>query len=43
VRLAGGSFAISSVPGEGTRLELCFPLTEQEPIKPHATVEVVSP
>lgn len=43
VRLAGGSLAISSVPGEGTRLELCFPLTEQEQTKPHATVEVLSP
>ncbi|CUS36731.1 PAS domain-containing sensor histidine kinase [Candidatus Nitrospira nitrificans] len=43
VRLAGGSFIISSVPGEGTRLELCFPLTEHEQTKPHATVEVASP
>ncbi|MDH4088736.1 MAG: PAS domain S-box protein [Nitrospira sp.] len=43
VRLAGGSFVISSVPGEGTRLELCFPLTEQEPTKPLPTVEVISP
>lgn len=43
VRLAGGSFIISSVPGEGTRLELCFPLTEHEQTKPHATVEVTSP
>ena len=43
VRLAGGSFAISSVLGEGTRLELCFPLTEQEQTKLHATVEVISP
>lgn len=43
VRLAGGSFVISSAPGEGTRIELCFPLTEQEQAKPHATVEVISP
>ncbi len=42
VRLAGGSLVISSVPGEGTRLELCFPLTEQEQTKPHAAVEVIS-
>ncbi len=43
VRLAGGSFVISSVPGEGTRLELCFPLTEHEQTKPHGTVGVISP
>lgn len=43
VRLAGGSFVISSAPGEGTRLELCFSLTEQEQTKPHTTVEVLSP
>ncbi|NGZ08665.1 MAG: PAS domain S-box protein [Nitrospira sp. LK70] len=42
VRLAGGSLVISSTPGEGTRLELCFPLTEQEQAKPHAAVEVMS-
>lgn len=42
VRLAGGSLVISSAPGEGTRLELCFQLTEQEQTKPHATVEVLS-
>lgn len=43
VRLAGGSFVISSVPDEGTRLELCFPLTEQEQAKLQTTVEVISP
>ncbi len=43
VRLAGGSFVISSAPGEGTRIELCFPFIEQEQIQPHATVEVISP
>lgn len=43
VRLAGGSLVISSAPGEGTRLELCFPLTEQEQTKPHVTAEVISP
>lgn len=42
VRLAGGSFVISSAPGKGTRLELCFSLIEQEQIKPHAMVEVIS-
>jgi two-component system sensor histidine kinase UhpB len=43
VRLAGGSLVISSAPGEGTRLELCFPLTEQEQTKPNVTAEVISP
>ncbi|MDF0675338.1 MAG: PAS domain S-box protein [Nitrospira sp.] len=42
VRLAGGSLVISSAPGDGTRLELCFPLTEQEQAKPHVAVEVIS-
>jgi hypothetical protein len=42
VRLAGGSFVISSVPGEGTRLELCFSLTGQEQTRPPVTVEVIS-
>jgi len=42
VRLAGGSLVISSTPGEGTRLELCFRLREQEQAKPHAAVEVMS-
>lgn len=42
VRLAGGSLVISSAPGEGTRLELCFPLREQEQAKSHVTVEVIS-
>jgi len=43
VRLAGGSFSISSVPSEGTRLELCFPLTEQQLTTPEVTAEVISP
>jgi PAS domain S-box-containing protein len=43
VRLAGGRLLISSAPGEGTRLELGFPFTEQEQFKPDATVEVISP
>ncbi len=43
VRLASGSLIISSVPGEGTKLELCFPLTEEEQTKSHATAEVISP
>ena len=42
VRLADGSLVISSVPGEGTRLELCFLLTGQEQTKPSETVEVIS-
>ncbi len=43
VRLAGGSLVVSSTLGEGTRLELCFPLTEQEQTKTHVTVEVLLP
>jgi hypothetical protein len=43
VRLAGGRLLISSAPGEGTRLELGFPFTEQEQFKTDATVEVISP
>lgn len=43
VRLAGGSLVISSAPGEGARLELRFPLTEQEQTKPHVTAEVILP
>lgn len=42
VRLAGGSLVISSALGEGTRLELYFPLTEQEQAKPHVAVEAIS-
>jgi two-component system sensor histidine kinase UhpB len=42
-RLAGGRLLIASAPGEGTRLELGFPFTEQEQFKPDATVEVISP
>ena len=41
VRLAGGSFVMSSVPGEGTRLDLSFPLSEDEPMKPDTAVEVL--
>lgn len=42
VRLAGGSLLISSVPGEGTRLQLCFSLTnfDQPPVS--RTVEVTA-
>jgi two-component system sensor histidine kinase UhpB len=43
VRLAGGSLVISSAPGEGTRLELCFSLTEQKQAKSLVTAEVISP
>jgi len=43
VRLAGGALEISSAPGHGTRLELCFPLTEQNQSKQPATVEVMAP
>ena len=42
VRLAGGTLVISSVPGGGTRLELCFSLTGQEQTNPPVTVEVIS-
>lgn len=42
VRLAGGNLVISSTPGEGTRLELYFPLTEHMQTKSHETVEVLS-
>lgn len=43
VRLAGGSFVMSSVPGEGTRLDLSFPLCEHEPMKLDTAVEVLLP
>jgi PAS domain S-box-containing protein len=42
VRLAGGRLAISSTPGQGTRLQLCFPLTEQDQAKQHEPVEVIT-
>jgi two-component system sensor histidine kinase UhpB len=40
VRLAGGSFVVLSTPGEGTRLDLRFPLAEHQ-ISPHARTEVL--
>lgn len=43
VRLAGGAFEIVSAPGRGTRLELCFPLDEQDQRKQVGTVEVMVP
>lgn len=43
VRLAGGSLVMSSVPGEGTRLDLSFPLCEHEPTKSDTVVEVLLP
>ena len=43
VRLAGGVLEISSAPGHGTRLELCFTLTEQNQGRQPATVEVMAP
>jgi len=41
VRLAGGSFVMSSAPGEGARLDLSFPLYEQETTKPDTAVEAL--
>jgi two-component system sensor histidine kinase UhpB len=43
VRLAGGAFEIVSAPDQGTRVELCFPLGEQDPSKQFGTVEVMVP
>jgi two-component system sensor histidine kinase UhpB len=43
VRLAGGSLIISSVPGEGTRLDLRFPLADQGRAMRRGTVEVTAP
>lgn len=43
VRLAGGSFVIASARGEGTRLDLHFPLVEQEQPEQSAMSEVISP
>jgi two-component system sensor histidine kinase UhpB len=43
VRLAGGTFGIVSAPGQGTKLELCFPLSEQDQSKHLGTVEVMVP
>lgn len=42
VRLAGGSLLISSAPGEGTRLQLCFPLTDFDQPPVSRTVEVTA-
>ncbi|MDH5641695.1 MAG: sensor histidine kinase, partial [Nitrospira sp.] len=41
VRLAGGRLMISSVPGQGCRLELHFPLVEYDPPKRSGVVEAV--
>ena len=43
IRLAGGAFEIVSTLGQGTRLELCFPLAEQDQSKQLGTVEVLVP
>jgi two-component system sensor histidine kinase UhpB len=43
VRLAGGNLAISSEPGQGTRLEVRFPLTEQDQSRQPGTSEVMVP
>lgn len=42
VRLAGGALEISSEVGQGTRLELCFPLIEQDQTTPYGSVEVMT-
>ncbi|MGC4096458.1 MAG: PAS domain S-box protein [Nitrospira sp.] len=42
VRLAGGALEISSAVGQGTRLELCFPLIEQDQTTPYGSVEVMT-
>ncbi len=43
VRLAGGVLEISSAPGQGARIELCFPLVEQDQRTHPGTVEVMAP
>ncbi len=43
VRLAGGTLAISSTPDRGTKLQLCFPLTQHDQADQHGPVEVMSP
>lgn len=42
VRLAGGVLEIASAPGQGTRLELRFPLTDQDQSRQRGTVEVTA-
>lgn len=42
VRLAGGALEISSEVGQGTRLELSFPLIEQDQTTPYGSVEVMT-
>ena len=42
VRLAGGALEISSEVGQGTRLELSFPLIEQDQTIPYGSVEVMT-
>ena len=43
IRLAGGAFEIVSALGQGTRLELCFPLAEPDQSQQLGTVEVLVP
>lgn len=42
VRLAGGKLVILSAPGQGTRLQLCFSLTEYDQSPVSRTVEVTA-
>ncbi|MBK9308144.1 MAG: PAS domain S-box protein [Nitrospira sp.] len=42
VRLAGGNLVIVSVPGQGTRLQLCFSLTEYDQSQVSRTAEVTA-
>ncbi len=42
VRLAGGNLVIVSVPGQGTRLQLCFSLTEYDRPQVSRTAEVTA-
>lgn len=42
VRLAGGSLMIVSAPGQGARIQLCFPLTEYDQPQARRTVEVTA-
>jgi PAS domain S-box-containing protein len=42
VRLAGGKLVIVSAPGQGTRLQLCFSLTEYDRLQVSRTAEVTA-
>jgi PAS domain S-box-containing protein len=42
VRLAGGNLVIVSAPGQGTRLQLCFSLTEYDRLQVSRTAEVTA-